>query len=317
MASAFNAMEFSEWAVSNNMVSDNYSISIAFAPETEYFPVLGRSSRERRKGSEASRRSRSRSHSNTRTQSYKPPSSGSMDAGSIGSGRPLPSPSSVRQTQGQGRQPLRLSERDRYFGVGSRELGLNFGTAHSFTDLQGSKGLGFGESLNYQISNPGITFGVYSRLRMVEWFGLSLGFDFARLTGKEGGNLSGFEGYSFENNMLEFNARIVFFAPIPTKNVFDIYGFAGLGLFSNNLTLKDANGFEVPVYGDYAKLQSAIPFGVGLSWVVGYRTVLGYELGYRYTSFNMLDGIEPPDTRYDAYMFNTFRIGFILKPKKN
>ncbi|MBW6497225.1 MAG: hypothetical protein K0B09_02425 [Bacteroidales bacterium] len=281
-----------------------------------YSPVFGGRSRDRRQPSEASKRSQSRRHSRNRTQSYSPPESASLNAGTLGSDRPTPTPSMVNQTRGRGRQPLRMSERDRYFGVGSREMGFSVGTAHSFTDLQGSKGLGLGQSINYQVNNPGFTLGVYSKFRMVEWFGLSLGLDYARLTGSDEKELQGFEGYSFENNLLEFNARIAFYAPLPSMNTFDIYGFAGLGLFANNLKLMNADGFEEQPIGEFRILQPAIPFGVGFSWLAGFRTVIGYEFGYRYTAFNLLDGVEPTDTRYDGYLFNAIRIGFIMKPRR-
>lgn len=300
----------------NTTASEDLSFAFVAASDSEYSPLTRRRSREARKGSEASKRSQSRRHGSTRSQSYRPPDSGSIQASSLGSNRPTPSPSSVSQTRGGGRQPLRMSERDRYFGVGSREMGFNVGTAHSFTDIQGSKGLGFVESVNFQVRNPGITFGVYSRFRMVEWFGLSIGLDYARLSGEDQNDLNNFGGYSFENNMFEFNARVAFYAPLATKNEFDIYAFAGLGLFSNNITLKNADGLEVNPGSEFSNLQPALPFGVGISWLAGYRMVIGYEIGYRYTAFNMLDGVEPPDTRYDAYLFNTLRIGFILKPRR-
>jgi|GEM_PF-5138305 len=295
---------------------DQLSLALFSAPSTNYSPVVGRRSGDKRSPSEASKRSQSRRHSRSRTQSYSPPESGSLNAGNLGSDRPTPSPSSVNQTRGQGRLPLRMSERDRYFGVGSREMGFSFGTAHSFTDLQGSKGLGLSESINYQVNNPDFTFGVYSKFRMVDWFGLSLGLDYARLTGRDDNSLSGFEGYSFENNLVELNARIAFYAPLATKNSFDIYGFAGLALFANNLKLINAEGMEEQLIGEFRILQPAIPFGVGFSWLAGYRTVIGYEFGYRYTAFNLLDGVEPADTRYDGYLFNAIRIGFILKPRR-
>ncbi len=296
-------------------VTDLLSQPLFAASNTNYSPLVKRRASDKRPPSEASKRSQSRRHSRNRTQSYSPPESASLNAGSLGSDRRTPTPSRVNQTRGQARQPLQMSERDRYFGVGSREMGFSVGTAHSFTDLQGSKGLGLGESINFQVNNPGFTFGVYSKFRMVEWFGLSLGFDYARLSGKDENLLDGFENYSFENNLLEFNARIAFYLPLATKSTFDIYGFAGLALFANNLKLMNAEGLEEQPIEEFRVLQPAIPFGVGLSWLAGYRTVIGYEFGYRYTAFNLLDGVEPADTRYDGYLFNAIRIGFILKPR--
>lgn len=299
-------------ALEHAFIWDDADALIFVFDDPEYFPG---GTREKPKSSKAGKISQSRRHSGGRSQSYKPPNSNSLRAGSLGSGRGAPSPSNVHYTSGQGKSSLRMSHRDRYFGVGSREFGFNLGTAHGFTDLQGSKGLGFGESLQFQVKNPGFTFGVYSKLRMVDWFGLSLGLDYGRINGEEDGTLEAFEGYSFENNLLEFNARLAFFAPLPSVNVFDIYAFAGLALFSNNLNLYDPEGFPVDTEGNFSKIQPAIPFGIGLSGLVGSRVVIGYELGYRYTSFNYLDGVAPFDSRYDGYLFSNIKIGFILKPR--
>ena len=277
----------------------------------EYAP---RDSREKPKPSKASRKSQSRRHSGERSHSYSAPNSNSVRAGNLGGSRGTPTPSSISHTGGQGNPPLRMSMRDRYFGVGSREIGFNIGTAHGFTDVQGNKGLGFGESLQFQLQNPGLNFGVYTKLRMVEWFGLSLGLDYARITGEDDGKLADFEGFSFGNNLVEFNARIAFYAPLSSMTVFDIYAFAGLALFSHNLKLYDQDGAAYKPQEEYGKLQPALPFGLGLSWLVGTRMVIGYEIGYRYSAFNYLDGVAPADSPYDAYLFNTLKVGFILKP---
>lgn len=282
--------------------------------DPEYAPM---DSRKKPKPSRASKNSQSRRHTGSPSQSYGAPSSGSIRPGTLGGSRATPTPSNNLQASGQGKPPLRMSHRDRYFGLGSRELGLNIGTVHAFTDLQGTKGLPFGESLNFQIKNPGIALGLYSRLRMVDWFGLSLGIDFARISGEDNGSMEEYEGYSFENNLLEFNARIAFYAPISSKNVFDIYGFAGLALFNNSLSLMNAEGVPVEPRGEFRNLQPALPFGIGFSWMAGYRVVVGFEAGYRYSAFNYLDGIAPVNTRYDSYLFTNFKIGYILNPPRN
>ncbi|MEE4175876.1 MAG: DUF6089 family protein [Bacteroides sp.] len=295
--------------VNNSEVTD--ALTLVFE-DPEYYPE---DSPDKPNSSKASKISQSRRHTGSRSQSYQAPNSSSLRAGSLGSSRGTPSPSILTQTRAQGKPSLRMSHRDRYFGVGSREFGFNIGTAHGFTDLQGSKGLGFGESLQFQVKNPGFTLGLYTKLRMVDWFGLSLGFDYGRVSGEGDNTLGPYEGYSFENNLVEFNARLAFYAPLASVNIFDIYAFAGLALFSNNLNLYDPEGFTVDTEGSFSKLQPAIPFGIGLSGLVGSRVVIGYELGYRYTSFNYLDGIAPVDTRYDGYLFNNIKIGFILKPR--
>ena len=295
------------------LLNDNFAIDEVYGEEA----INQQGDPDKPKPSKASKLSQSRRHTGNRTQGYEAPQSGSLRAGSLGGSRGTPTPSNLIQNRRHGKPPLRMSHRDRYFGLGSREFGFNVGTAHGFTDLQGSKGLPFGESLQWQIENPGFAIGVYTKLRMVDWFGLSLGLNYARISGQGNRTIGSFEGYTFENNLVEFNARLAFYAPLASKNEFDIYGFAGLALFNNSLSIQDPDGLPYEPQGDFRNLQPALPFGIGLSWLAGRRLVIGYELGYRYSAFNFLDGIAPVDTRYDAYLINNFKIGIILNPPGN
>jgi|GEM_PF-1563764 hypothetical protein len=212
------------------------------------------------------------------------------------------------------RQPQR-SLRNQVMGLGGREIGFNAGTSHAFTDIQGTKGKNIGNTFDLFLQGPGLAFGVYYRLRMVDWFGLSIGVDFATLSGKNTDNLSAIYNFSYSNYLLEFNSRIIFFAPLPSMTVFDLYGFSGFAMFANFLTLKNQTGSKVEP-DEFRPLQFAIPLGIGISRRIGNRFVAGYEIGYRHTAFNMLDGISPRDTRNDAYLFSTLRFGFILNPAR-
>ncbi|HSV75451.1 MAG TPA: DUF6089 family protein [Bacteroidales bacterium] len=213
------------------------------------------------------------------------------------------------------RRPPQRSLRNQILGLGGREIGFNAGTSHAFTDIQGTKGQNIGNTFDLFLQDPGLALGVYYRVRMVDWFGLSIGVDFATLSGKNTDNLSALYNFSFSNYLLEFNSRIIFFAPLPSITVFDLYGFAGFAMFANFLTLKNQTGSKVEP-DEFRLIQFAIPLGIGISRRIGNRFVAGYEIGYRHTAFNMLDGISPRDTRNDAYLFNTLRFGFILNPAR-
>jgi len=213
------------------------------------------------------------------------------------------------------RRPALRSFRNRELGLGSREIGFHGGTSHTFTDVQGTKGQNLGTTLDLLRHDAGLAFGVYYRVRTIDWFGLSLGLDFASLSGKNRDNLSALYNYSFSNLLFEINARIIFFAPLPSITVFDLYGFSGFSIFTNFLSLKDQTGSKVEP-DEFRMLQLALPFGIGISRRIGTRFVAGYELGYRHTAFNMLDGVSPRDTRNDAYLFNTLRFGFVLNPPR-
>ncbi len=311
-----------ETALSEGFMPSFHSGTLALSSSQSYNPA---SLSERRRfflfrwlfgerRSPASASSRSEPHSNEPKRRTSTPDTRSVDPGEIGEerSRPVRSASSP-PTTGQRQEPLGTSLREDYYGVGSREIGISFGTAHSFVDLTGTKTMGFGDNLEYQFQNIDFTAGIFGRYRVNNWFGLNVGLDYARFTGENtDGAIEDLSPYRFENDVFEVSGKMEFFIPMRTATVFDIYAFGGISLFYTNPSLFDQDGTSVAVEASYSQMQPAIPFGIGVSGLVGNRIKIGYELGYRYTVLNSLDGLELPDTRYDSYLFNALKVGFLL-----
>lgn len=92
---------------------------------------------------------------------------------------------------------------------------------------------------------------------------------------------------------------------------FTPYLFAGAALFGiSGVQQKNA---------EYSNIQMAIPFGVGMKYVLNPKYYVGFELGMRKTFFDYLDNISDGDPQYKNYQYgnvfdndNYFFAGFTL-----
>jgi hypothetical protein len=223
------------------------------------------------------------------------------------------------QVCGERHSPIRIFRKrgDRKLGI--FEFGIMGGTSHSFSDIQRNKGLGIIESITGLFENTGYSAGLYVNYRHVDHFGLGAGVNVIGLSGYGFAENIGFinagdvvSGFSFENQIYEANGRLMFYAPISSQRVFDLYAFFGLSVFYNMLELRDQNQLVTFPTEEYNKVQMALPFGVGFSVRIAKSFTVGLESGYRYTPFNYLDGVNIPDSRYDAFFLNQFKVGFFF-----
>jgi hypothetical protein len=73
------------------------------------------------------------------------------------------------------------------------------------------------------------------------------------------------------------------------------YMFAGLGLFGISGAKSNRE--------QYSNIQGAIPFGVGLKYIVNPKWYIAAEFGARKTFFDYLDNISTGDQRYKNYQY--------------
>jgi hypothetical protein len=244
--------------------------------------------------------------------STRQPRSNSLNPANLfrGTRRPQSGSTSFRN---EPRPPLQPSRRDEFFGISQREIGINIGTAHAFTDVGGTKQMGFADMVDYQMRNPNLNVGVFARFRVIHWFGVSASFDYASFSGMdETGELEDFESYSFKNDIFELGGKVEFYVPMKYGSPVDIYGFSGLSVFYNNPRLFDSAGEERGITQSVALFQPAIPLGVGANVRITPRVRLGYELGYRYLVFNFLDGVYVSGSHYDSYLYNHIKVSYGL-----
>ena len=92
---------------------------------------------------------------------------------------------------------------------------------------------------------------------------------------------------------------------------FTPYAFAGVGLF-----FISGNG---PKPAEYSNVQFAIPFGVGIKYVVNPKWYVSLEAGIRKTFFDYLDNVSAGNTKVKNYQYgnwndydNYYFVGIIL-----
>lgn len=288
-----------------------------------------------RRASRAVRISESVPHNNRPVRRYTPPRSESVAPGRRAA-PPRRTTSFIPFIMNEPRDPLRPSDRDRFYGIGVMELGLSTGLSHVFTDMHGKLGQG---SLDLGVMLKDFTsyqLGVFARYRVNEWVGFSFGLDHAKLQGlapdgftyvygTQMGMPVSIDVYSFSNRVYEMSGKMELHAPPLGRAALGLYGFLGLsGVYSQPL-LFDSENQQLAVPPDPAtgRLQQelsplglALPFGAGVTAVVGNYVRVGLELGYRYTANHGLDGIVVPTSGYDSFMFSTLRVGYILPSRK-
>ncbi len=186
-------------------------------------------------------------------------------------------------------------------------LGLSLGTSHSITDIQGNKGMAFGDFVDYHTNYNSFnhSLGVFTKCLVSNWFSLKGGMNYARFSGAN-------TNKSFENDVFEFFIKTEFHAPFLKFSPSSIYLFSGLSAFFSDLTVRDANGEVMSADDDFSHIQPAMPIGLGYSFQFNNGFRLGYEFGWRYTLFSHLDGYEGDDKHYDSFFFNQLSLSYAL-----
>ncbi len=210
-------------------------------------------------------------------------------------------------------EALEPSRRDQQLAIGSWDLGVLFGTSHSVTDIQNNKSLGFGDFIDYQISNFNYTFGVFTRYKAADWFAINGGMKYAYFSGSNEPPADfQYESFSFENDLFEFFIKTEFYAPILQYSPSELYLFTGITLFFSDVKVLNADGMIHTITDEFQQIQPAMPFGLGYSYTFNNDLSVGYEFGWRYTLFYYLDGVRVENQGYDSYFFNMITVSYPL-----
>ena len=227
------------------------------------------------------------------------------------------------------RGPLRPSDRARFYGIGAIEIGVNVGSSHVLSDVGGKPGADNWNAGAFISDHVSYSAGLFARYKINEWFGFALGFDYADLSAgmSDGYNYNfmireipqNVTIYSFTNKVYEVSWKMELHTPPFRKSGIGLYGFAGISGFYHNPEIFDAN--NQPIFlSEQLETPSpyslALPVGGGITIMVANFVRIGLETGYRYTANHGLDGAFVTDTRYDSFLFNTIRIGYVLPYKK-
>ncbi len=255
--------------------------------------------------------------------------------------------SSLSFIMNEPRGPIRPSDRDRFYGVGALEVGVNLGTAFAYTDINGKPGLDPFELDQLIQNNTSLTAGLFARYRINEWFGFSVGADMTRLRASnpngfnhqyvvfrdvnQNETLENVDVYSFSNDLAELSGKLELYSPVIGRSSLSVYGFAGFSVILHNPSIYDSLGQPItldPLIIEVSNplreiepepapnMAYALPFGGGVSVMMANFVRVGLEVGYRYTGSHGLDGLHISENPYDSYVFTTIRIGYVFPLRK-
>lgn len=223
-------------------------------------------------------------------------------------------PPSQSRRPGGTRRPIAPSRRSLAIQRLGWEVGGNIGTSYSLTDVSGLSIDQRPSFLNTQWSTLSLNVAATGRYRFHELFAVSAAFNYGRMSGAD--SIAGrARGFYFDNNVVELAVMYEVYVPMSTPNFpLSVYGFLGLAAFYHNpnLTVPDPapNDFT---WDEYSNFQPAIPMGLGFNYAVTREIKIGYEVGWRKTFFDYLDGFTRPWSKgSDSYYFGSLTFTYFL-----
>jgi len=220
------------------------------------------------------------------------------------------------------RWKLRRYEMDAYVGVVSfhGDIGLaNKPFANTFNGMRPS-------------------FGVIPRFMIRENLAVSLDLGYLMYGGKDEEGSSHGRYYSFNSHAFQHIARVEFFiigprtAPITgamynrrgmvnNYNKIFVYAYAGAGGVLSKATVKDVNTGEEPItnpgYNNNMVYGAVFPLGAGVKWAIDPRWSIGVELGYTFSTSDLLDGYASQYSNYnDSYYLTSVKAIYKIRNDK-
>jgi hypothetical protein len=231
--------------------------------------------------------------------------------------RPRVRPESRSRPPGGTRRPLQRSRRSFVVQPRGFDYGVNLGTSHSLTDIGGTQFASRPFIMDTQWSTTSLNAGAFMRYKFSPLFSLTGSLNYGKIGGADslsGENSSRYQrNFYFTNNIFEFAAKGEFYVPkYYPRSAFDFYGFVGVAVFYHDPDLNTPNP-ELYETGEFNNLQPAIPMGIGGYYTFPSNWRLGYEIGWRKTFFDFLDGFTRPASQgNDSYYFGKVKVSYFI-----
>jgi hypothetical protein len=231
-----------------------------------------------------------------------------------------PASSSKRPWGSNNKRPLTRSIRSMYEQPKGIDYGVNLGTAHALTDIGGTGETSRASFLDTQWSETSLNAGVFLRYKFSPLFSLKSSFNYASISGSDllsGESTSRFNrGFEFSNTIYELAFTGEFYIPKNFKNPLDVYGFLGIAAFYHDpdLLVPNPDRYEFDLVNT---LQPAIPIGIGAFYQFPNSMRVGYEIGWRKTFFDHLDGFTRPASKgNDSYYFGKIKLSYFVPVRR-
>jgi hypothetical protein len=182
------------------------------------------------------------------------------------------------------------------------------------------------------------SFGVIPRFMIKENLAVSLDLGFVMYGGKDEEGSSHSRYYSFNSYGFQHVARVEYYiigartAPISgamynrrgmvnNYNQIYVYIFGGAGGVLSKSKVKDVNTGEEPVnnpgYNNNLVYSAVFPVGAGLKWAIDPRWSFGVEMGYSFSTSDLLDGYASEWSNYnDSYFLTSVKAVYKIRNDK-
>jgi hypothetical protein len=207
---------------------------------------------------------------------------------------------------------------------------LGIGTTNVYSDLGGSPNASnvlFIKDITFRSTRPSIYAGLRYRVDAKSSVKASLIYGFSK-TEDFAGSRNENRGFSSVTQLGELAANYEYYflaehrrhrsaamfnrrGMINDYSSFGAYAFIGLGatLFKPDLVFSEPR--EGDTYKNNMSVTAAIPIGLGMKYIVSDKWVLGYELGFRQSFSDYLDGFKPPSSkRNDVYWISSINLSY-------
>jgi OmpA-OmpF porin, OOP family len=203
------------------------------------------------------------------------------------------------------------------------------GTTNVYSDLGGApdaSSILFIKDITFKSTRPSVYLGLRYRVTPKSTIKASLIYGFSKTT--DDGSRNEHRGFTAVTQLIEFsgNYEYYFFSDqhkarsaamfnrrgmINDYSGFGLYAFIGLGVTAFKPKLE----LEAPRAGDTYQtnwgVTPSIPIGLGFKYIISDKWIFGYEIGYRQTFSDYLDGVQPPSSkRNDIYWISSFNLSY-------
>jgi len=206
---------------------------------------------------------------------------------------------------------------------------MGVGTTNVYSDLGGARdatSLLFVRDFTFRGTRPSVYLGLRYRINPRSTVKTSLIYGFSK-TEDFAGSRNENRGFSSVTQLVELTANYEFyFLPenrrlrsaamfnrrgmINNYTSLGAYVFAGFGgtMFWPDLTVEERPGDQ---YKDNMGITATFPIGLGIKYIISDKWMLGYEVGYRQTLSDFLDGFKSPFSNHaDIYWISTLNLSY-------
>jgi hypothetical protein len=207
---------------------------------------------------------------------------------------------------------------------------MGIGTTNVYSDLGGAPNatsILFLKDITFRSTRPSIYAGVRYRMKPKQSLKASFIYGYSKTedyTGSRNEN----RGFTSVTQLLEISGNYEFyFLPeqrrlrsaamfnrrgmINDYSSFGAYLFAGIGATMYWPNLKVDEPREGDKYKDNFGITAALPLGAGFKYIISDKWLLGYEIGYRLTLSDFLDGFKSPySNNPDSYWISTINLSY-------